>query len=129
MKNAERRQNRRSGFTLVEVLLVVVIIGIIASIAIPAISGKLGTALDTKAVAGMRAIETAVVSYELDHLRLPDSIDDLATTRDGKGPYLKPSDLMDPWKQKYQYSKPGSHNRGFDLSTRSPDGKEFNNWD
>jgi hypothetical protein len=36
---------------------------------------------------------------------------------------------MDPWSQKFQYSKGGSHGMGFDLSTTSPDGEEFNNWD
>ena len=36
---------------------------------------------------------------------------------------------MDPWSQKFKYSKGGSHGMGFDLSTTSPDGDEFNNWD
>lgn len=125
MKN---RQSKR-GFTLIEILLVVVIIGIIVGIAVPRLTGKIGMSLDVAARASLKSIETAVQNYEMEHLRLPDSLDELTVTKDGKGPYLKPSELQDPWGQKFQYSKPGSHNRGYDLSTRSPDGLEFNNWD
>lgn len=117
------------GFTLIEILLVVVIIGIIVGIAVPRMSGKIGMSLDVAARASLKSIETAIQNYEMEHLRLPDSLDDLTVTKDGKGPYLKPSELNDPWGQKFQYSKPGSHNRGYDLHTKSPDGAEFNNWD
>lgn len=125
MKYAELKK----GFTLIEIMLVIVIIGIIVGIAVPKISGKLGTATDTAAKASIKAVEGAIQSYEMDHLRLPDSLTDLTTQKDGKGPYLKPSELKDPWGQTYIYSKPGSHGIGFDLSTKSPDNKEFNNWE
>lgn len=128
-RKTNRQRNSRSGFTLIEILLVVVIIGIIVGIAVPRMSGKIGMSLDVAARASLRSIETAIQNYEMEHLRLPDSLDDLTSARDGKGPYLRPSELMDPWGQKFQYSKPGSRNRGFDLSTRSPEGTEFNNWD
>ncbi len=132
MKNRQSKIiNRQSkgGFTLIEILLVVVIIGIIVGIAVPKMSGKIGMSLDVAARASLKSIETAVQNYEMEHLRLPDSLEDLATVKDGKGPYLKPSELNDPWGQKFLYSKPGSHNRGFDLSCKSPENKEFNNWD
>lgn len=125
----KENQKRRGGFTLIEILLVVVIIGIIVGIAVPRLSGRIGMSLDVAARASLKSIETAVQSYEMDHLRLPDSLDDLTKQKDGKGPYLKASELNDPWDQKFQYSKPGSHGRGFDLSTTSPEGAEFNNWD
>lgn len=132
MKNRQssivRRQLKR-GFTLIEILLVVVIIGIIVGIAVPKMSGKIGMSLDVAARASLKSVETAIQNYEMENLRLPDSIDDLTKVNNGKGPYLKPSELEDPWGQKYQYSKPGSHNRGYDLSTTSPEGKQFNNWD
>lgn len=123
--------NRQSkgGFTLIEILLVVVIIGIIVGIAVPKMSGKIGMSLDVAARASIKSIETAIQNYEMENLRLPASLDELVTVKDGKGPYLKPSELNDPWGQKFIYSKPGSHNRGFDLSCKSSEGKEFNNWD
>lgn len=132
MKNRKSRiinRKSRGGFTLIEILLVVVIIGIIVGIAVPRMSGKIGMSLDVAARASLKSIETAVQNYEMEHLRLPDSLEDLTVIKDGKGPYLKPSEIKDPWGQKFQYSKPGSHNRGYDLSTRSPEAKEFNNWD
>ncbi len=118
-----------SGFTLIEIMLVIVIIGIIVGIAAPKIGGKLNKANDVAALTKLKTVEAAVQSYEMEHLRLPDSLTDLTTIKDGKGPFLKPSELNDPWNQPFVYAKPGSHGFGFDLSTRSPDGKEFNNWE
>ena len=117
------------GFTLIEIMLVIVIIGIIVGIAAPKIGGKLGKAQNVAARASLKSIETAIGSYEMDNLKLPDSLEDLTKTQNGNGPYLKPSELLDPWSQKFQYSKGGSRGIGFDLSTTSPDGDSFNNWD
>ena len=123
------KQKKRSGFTLIEIMLVIVIIGIIVGIAAPKISGKLGKSQDIAAAATLKSIEGAVQQYEMNHLRLPDTLDDLTKEKDGQPALLKPSELLDPWSQKYKYNKSGSHGFGFDLSTTSPDGKEFNNWD
>ena len=117
------------GFTLIEIMLVIVIIGIIVGIAAPKIGGKLGKAQNVAARASLKSIETAIGSYEMDNLKLPDSLDDLVKKQNGNGPYLKPSELLDPWSQKFQYTKGGSQGIGFDLSTTSPDGESFNNWD
>jgi len=128
MKN-KRKTKKCGGFTLIEIMLVIVIIGIIVGIAAPKIGGKLGKAQNVAARASLKSIETAIQSYEMDNLRLPDSLDDLSKTLNGNGPYLKPSELMDPWSQKYIYNKGGAHGMGFDISTTSPDGDSFNNWD
>ena len=128
-KSAIVNRKSKGGFTLIEIMLVIVIIGIIVGIAVPKISGKVGKANDVAAKASLKAIEAAVQSYEMDNLRLPDSLTDLTVQKDGNGPYLKPSELNDPWKQPFVYAKPGSHGTGFDLSCKSPEGKEFNNWD
>lgn len=123
--------NRQSqgGFTLIEIMLVIVIIGIIVGIAVPKITGKVGKANDIAARASLKAIEAAVQSYEMDNLQLPASLTDLTVQKNGNGPYLKPSELNDPWGQPFVYAKPGSHGVGFDLSCKSPEGKEFNNWE
>lgn len=125
MKNSKSK----NGFTLIEIMLVIVIIGIIAGIAIPKLTGSVGKASNTAARMSLKGIESAVQAYEMDNLRLPDSLDDLTKTKDGNGPYLKPSELIDPWSQKFQYTKGGAHGMGFDLSTTSPEGASFNNWD
>jgi len=125
----KKNRKSREAFTLIEIMLVIVIIGIIVGIAAPKISGRLGKAQNVAARASLKAVEAAVQSYEMDNLRLPDTLDDLTKQQNGNGPYLKPSELMDPWSQKFKYSKGGSHGMGFDLSTTSPDGEEFNNWD
>ena len=128
-KSKTKYLKSKGGFTLIEIMLVIVIIGIIVGIAAPKISGKLGKAQNVAARASLKSIETSVQSYEMDNLRLPDSLDDLTKQKDGNGPYLKPSELTDPWSQKYIYAKGGAHGMGFDLSTTSPDGDQFNNWD
>jgi general secretion pathway protein G len=124
----KKHRDRKNGFTLIEIMLVIVIIGIIAGIAVPKLTGNLGKATNIAARASLKAIETAIGSYEMDNLRLPDSLDDLTKQQDGNGPYLKPSELMNPWSQKYQYTKGGSHGMGFDLWTEN-EGDSFNNWD
>jgi len=134
MKNRNRKSeigNRQSkgAFTLIEVLLVVVIIGMLAGILVPKIAGKLAKAQGHAAPAMISRIESGLGEYEMDHFKLPGSLDELTKVKDGKGPYLKPSELKDPWGQPVKYSKPGSHNRGYDLWTVSPDGKEYNNWE
>jgi general secretion pathway protein G len=123
--------NRQSkgGFTLIEIMLVIVIIGIIVGIAVPKITGKVGKANDVAARASLKAIEAAVQSYEMDNLQLPSSLTDLTVQKNNNGPYLKPSELTDPWGQPFIFAKPGSHGVGFDLSCKSPEGKEFNNWE
>jgi general secretion pathway protein G len=122
-------RHSRSGFTLIEIMLVIVIIGIIVGIAVPKITGKVGKANDIAAQASLKAIETAIQSYEMDNMTLPSSLADLTTQKDGHGPYLKASELKDPWDNPFVYAKPGAHGIGFDLSCKSPEGKEFNNWD
>ena len=124
-----KKREPKNGFTLIEIMLVIVIIGIIVGIAVPKITGKVGKANDVAAKASLKAIEAAVQSYEMDNLQLPSSLSDLTVQKNNNGPYLKPSELNDPWGQPFVFAKPGSHSVGFDLSCKSPDGKEFNNWE
>lgn len=128
-KKGKNSLKKRGGFTLIEIMLVIVIIGIIVGIAVPKITGKVGKANDVAARASLKALETAIQSYEMDNLQLPSSLTDLTVQKNGNGPYVKPSELTDPWGNPFVYSKPGAHGIGFDLSTKSPEGTEFNNWE
>ena len=132
LNHAIRNQNKRlHGFTLVEMLLVVAIIGILATLVIPKIAGTTDTARKTRAMADIRGgIKTALDHYEIDNGFYPRTLNDLlvqpADSKNWRGPYFDPAQLpMDPWNQPYVYYFPGKHNpSGYDLLSVGPDGKE-----
>ncbi len=106
--NKEIRR-RDAGFTLIEIMLVVVIIGMLAAVAGVKLTGKIGQAKKNVAKQGVAAIEQAIDMYEVDNGKLPDSLQGLLTKgseNNWNGPYLKKAEgLKDPWGNEYQYSK------------------------
>jgi general secretion pathway protein G len=123
------RPGRREGFTLVELLLVVAIIGILVAIALPKFTGRTKEARITAARADIEAISTAIRLYELDLGDFPASLADLLAGPAGstkwRGPYLEKGMPMDPWDRGYVYVCPGAHHpNGFDLQSLGPDGVE-----
>ena len=114
------RTIKNSGFTLIEVLVVVVILGILAAIIVPNIMDKPGQAKITKAKADIRAIESAFNMYRLDHHVYPttdEGIEALVT-----GDYL-PRMPKDPWDHPYQYLSPGVQGK-IDIFTLGRDGAQ-----
>jgi general secretion pathway protein G len=137
--NATRRRfsivNRKSkivnGFTLVELMLVVMIIGILAALVIPKIAGRGEDARKAAAYADIHGgIKTALDAYEVDNGFYPKSLADLiqqpSNARGWHGPYFDPPVLpVDPWGNPYIYYFPGKHNpTGYDLLSAGPDQKE-----
>ena len=118
-------------FTLVEILLVVVIIGILAALVIPKIAGTSERARITAARADINGgIKSALGQYEVDNGFFPRSLQDLlqqpSNVKSWRGPYLDKMPL-DPWQNPYIYVFPGKHNpNGYDLSSGGPDGKPGN---
>jgi general secretion pathway protein G len=130
-QNLKSEIRNRSAFTLTELMLVVVIIGILAAIVIPRIAGKSEQARITRVQADIKGgIKAALDSYEIDNGTYPRSLDDLlkapSNAKNWKGPYFDPPQLpTDPWGNAYVYHFPGKHPPlAYDLLSTGPDGKE-----
>ena len=112
-----------AGFTLIEILLVVVIIGMLAAVALPRLGGRVGQSQVAAARAGVGAVSTAIDLYETDNGKLPESLQNLITKGNEpnwNGPYLRKAEgLKDPWGHEYQYSKQGSE---YTVASAGPDG-------
>lgn len=121
------------GFTLVELMLVVIIIGILVAMVAPRLTGKSQQARIAASQANINAhLSTALDLFELGVGRFPTTQEGLAALRTApsgatgwKGPYLKRDVPKDPWGRKYAYRSPGQHNReDYDLFSYGPDGVE-----
>ena len=130
------------GFTLLELLVVMVIIGLLAGYVGPRYFAQIGKSEIKTARAQISAFEKALDQYRLDTGRYPSTeqgLDALITKPESEprwaGPYLKKAVPDDPWGNKYVYRMPGEHG-DFDLTSLGDDGKpggydnaaDINNW-
>ncbi len=140
--NISIRNQRRSGFTLVEMLLVLVILATLAAVVIPKFAGRTQQAKITAAQTQIANLETSLDSFEIDNGFYPNSSDGLTAlvtqpnnAQDWKGPYMKKGVPTDPWGNAYVYTYPGKNNQnGYDLMSMGPDGKagggdDITNWE
>jgi general secretion pathway protein G len=121
----------RKAFTIVELLVVILIISMLAAFVAPRMFRRLGQAKKDIARAKMANIENSLGRFYIDCGRYPDDsegLDALFSAPSGlddrwKGPYLKRSDLIDPWDNPYDYHREGEVNPGsFDLISYGADG-------
>ena len=124
------------GFTMIEIMLVVIIIGILAAMVIPNLAGRSEQARIAAAKADIDAnLSSSLDLFEIDIGKYPTSEQGLIALIENpssgqeskwKGPYLKKKKVpLDPWGREYVYHAPGSHNTdGYDLSSLGPDGVE-----
>ena len=122
------------GFTLIEIMVVVVIIGLLAAVILPNVFGNVERAQVSKAKADIQAIETALTMYKLDNYKYPSTEQGLKaltqqpndpTVRNWKqGGYLGSGGLIkDPWQNDYIYVYPGQHCE-YDIYTLGADAQE-----
>lgn len=134
----------QKGFTLIEIMVVVIILGLLAGLVLPRILGQEDKARLESAKVQIRALEGALDAYKLDNgfyptsdqglgalIRKPDAGRIPARWRDGG--YLKPARIpKDPWDKEFVYLSPGSEGRDYEIISYGPDnepGGEGNNAD
>jgi general secretion pathway protein G len=133
MKELRRRRRASRGFTLIEIMVVVVIIGLLATLVLPRVLGRGEEAKRTATAVQIQAIGQALDLYHLDNgfyptsdqgmealVKKPSSPPEPLNYRDGG--YLKKLPL-DPWGRPYLYRNPGDHGE-YDLLSVGPDGQE-----
>jgi general secretion pathway protein G len=125
------RYSSKAGFTLVELMLVLVILGILAGLVLPKFSGRAEQAKETAAVTEIASFNTALAAYEVDTGSYPREQDGLralviqpSDVSGWRGPYLLSDIPMDPWGHPYTYQYPGKLNpSGYDIISAGPDGQ------
>jgi len=120
------------GFTLIEIMVVVVIIGILAALIAPSVLSRIDEARVTKAKADLKSIEAALELYRLDNYRYPTTDQGLkalvSNPNDPTVPNWRAEGYLkqlpkDPWGNPYLYASPGSSGTPFDLVSLGADGQ------
>ncbi|WP_439134711.1 type II secretion system major pseudopilin GspG [Pseudomaricurvus sp.] len=133
MKAQRPRAALQSGFTLIEIMVVVVILGILAALVAPNILGRTGEARITAAQSDINSISNALDLYKLDNHAYPSTDQGLEALVDKPSGYPEPANWnpegylknlpKDPWGNDYQYLSPGSE-RAYDLYSLGADKRE-----
>ena len=119
------------GFSLIELLLVLVILAVLAAVVVPKFTSRSEQARVTAAQTDIASLETALEAFEIDSGRYPtgdEGLEALVLEPAGlqeaawKGPYIKRGVPKDPWGNEYLYEQPGRYNtNSYDLSSAGPD--------
>jgi general secretion pathway protein G len=134
-----RRARRASGFTLLEMLAVIVLIGIIGAVVVTQVGKNVDKGKYGAGKAQLTTLSQKIENYALDNGSPPQQLSDLVTkpanAPNWQGPYSKESGLKDPWGHGFGYQYPGQHG-SFDLIFYGQDGhpggdgysKDVGNW-
>jgi general secretion pathway protein G len=146
-REVSRALRASRGFTLIEIMVVVVIIGLLAAVIVPNVVNKVDEARVTRARADIASIESALTIFRLDNSKYPTTEQGLAalTTQPTDpsirnwrpGGYLTKRVGKDPWGNQYQYVYPGTHGSEYDLFSLGADAQpggegtsaDIGNWD
>jgi general secretion pathway protein G len=127
-RGALRRSAR--GFTLIEIMVVVIIIGLLAAFIVPSIMHRVDDARVVKAKGDIQALQTALTLFRLDNSKYPTTEQGLAALvtqpTDPTIKHWKPGGYLDriskdPWGNDYQYANPGTHGKEYDLYSLGAD--------
>ena len=128
MKENRQRLNK-AGFTLIELMIVVVILGLLATIVMPRILDRPEQARRMKAKVDIRYIETTLALFKTDTGRFPTTSEGLEVLVSDPGIKGYNSDgyldkvPLDPWRNRYIYLCPGVHSKDYDLESYGKDGE------
>ncbi len=144
----QRQRKNRRGFTLIEVLLVLVILGVIGAMVVPSLLGTQKRAMIDAARASIKGLEGTLSYYAKDHEgEYPqggqDALDQLLNPKDAQGnlmdPYIDADRISDPWKERFYYeypnnkggrsTKPAIWSSGPNRRNEDGSGDDINNWD
>lgn len=116
---------KQSGFSLIELIIVITIMGLLVSLVAPEMFSKVASTQRKTAAAQMEMFSTALDTYRLDVGTYPDSLDELRSSEKSRwdGPYLPKSVPLDPWDNPYSYKKPGENGEPYYLASLGADGK------
>lgn len=128
-------RSRARGFTLIEIMVVVVIIGVLIGLVAPNVLGRVDKARVTAAQTDINTLEQALAMYRLDNHHYPSTDQGLEALvrQPGGNPqprnwnpegYLQKGVPDDPWGNPYQYMAPGSEGRPYDIWSLGADGRE-----
>ena len=114
------------GFTLIELMIVIVILGLLAGLVAPEMFGRVDKAERKIAQTQMLAFETALDTYRLDMGSYPDNLNELRSSQKPgwDGPYMKKEIPLDPWNNAYVYRKPGLDGKPYYLASYGKDGQQ-----
>jgi general secretion pathway protein G len=130
MRKEKKQPFRRAGFTLIELMIVVVILGLLATIVMPKVLNRPEQARRMKAKIEIRNIESALALFKTDTGRFPTTSEglELLVSNTGIKGYSSEGYLdkvpLDPWGNKYIYISPGLHSRDYDLESYGRDGED-----
>jgi general secretion pathway protein G len=116
-----RRRKGQEGFTLVELMVVIVIIGLLATVVVINVMPASNRAAVTKARADISTLEQGLQMYRLDNMRYPSGEEGLQALVQGQYIQRLPND---PWGNPYAYRAPGRDGRPFDILSYGADGRE-----
>ena len=126
----KRQQLQKAGFTLIELMIVVVILGLLATIVMPRILDRPEQARRMKAKVDIRYIETTLALFKTDTGRFPTTSEGLEVLVSDPGIKGYDSDgyldkvPLDPWGNRYLYLYPGVHSKDYDLESYGKDGED-----
>ena len=131
MSIVQKSRASETGFTLIELIVVLVILGLLAAVVVPNITKHLATSKEKIARIQIKELEGALQMFAFDLGRYPNNsegLEALVSNPGGleawKGPYVNHAIPMDPWGKPYMYRCPGAHDNEYDLFSYGPSGVE-----